>query len=99
MMPNLENKYPNWLWIARKNKGLKQKSVAQRLGANDTHLSRYESGLVSPNLYMALKLSILYGVTVDDLYKPLIERLKQEIAPVEHAVHRGGIPASRAFYL
>jgi transcriptional regulator with XRE-family HTH domain len=100
MMPKAKNQYPNRLWIARKKKGLKQKSVARCLGIkNEAQISLYETGRVSPKLDTVLTLSAIYGVTVNDLYKPLFEQIKRRVGPVEAAVPQSPLPASRAFYL
>ena len=94
------NKYPNRLWIARKNRGLKQKSVARRLGIeNEAQISLYETGRVSPKLDTALTLSAIYGISVNDLYKPLFEQIKRKVGRVETTVPKTPLPASRAFYL
>ena len=99
-MRKARNNYPNRLFIARKRSGLRQKSVARRLGIKrDTQISFYETGRVAPSLETALKLSVIYGVTVNELYKPLIGRIEQEVGTVEKTNLRTPTPVSRAFYL
>ena len=51
----------------RKNKHLTQKEVAEHLLCSPTVYSRYETGMRQPPVDVLIKLSDLYGVTVDYL--------------------------------
>lgn len=70
----------NRLWIARKKAGLGQKNAARLLGHKSVSpLSEYETGRSLPGLCTALRLSIIYGLPLSELYAPLYECLRKEI--------------------
>lgn len=70
----------NMFWIARKKAGLGQKSVARLLGYHCTSpISEYEHNRLLPSLRTALKLSIIYGTSLQQLYASLYGELEQEI--------------------
>lgn len=62
---------PNRLRMYRRLLGLTQKEVGEQLGIDPDWLSRWESGIVLPNLVSALHLSRLYRTTVDELFDEL----------------------------
>lgn len=51
----------------RKNLGLKQKYVAERLGIKPTTLYKYEAGLVEPNISMLTKMADFFATSVDEI--------------------------------
>lgn len=70
----------NRLWIARKQAGLGQKTVARLIGHKGlSTVSEYETGRLLPSLRTALKLSAVYGIPVNDLYRPLYGQIEHEI--------------------
>lgn len=54
---------------ARKNAGLTQMQVAEKLGITDSAVAQWETGKTFPKTAFLLKLSDLYKVTVDELLK------------------------------
>ena len=60
----------------RKEKGLTQERVATSLGLkNKTLISRWEHGDALPSIASAVRLSVLYRVSLDDLFVGLRESL------------------------
>jgi DNA-binding XRE family transcriptional regulator len=73
----------NRLWIARKRLGLGQKNVARLLGHGTTSvISEYETGRVLPGLRTAIKLSVIYGMPVPELFGPLLHEVCDEVEAV-----------------
>lgn len=52
----------------RKEKGLSQKQLAEKVSANDKTISKWESGASLPSYQQFLKLCELYGLSYDELY-------------------------------
>ena len=62
--------------------GLTQTDVAKILGLKSTSpISRWEHGVRLPETISALKLSILYDASVDDIYEDLRLDLVDELSP------------------
>lgn len=53
----------------RKEKGLTQEQLANKVGVKNTSICNYETGTREPNLSTAAKLASALGVTVDELLK------------------------------
>ena len=84
----------NTLWIARKRRGLGQKSVARRLGHKTAStISEYETGRLTPNLKTALKLAAIYRTPVEQLYAALNAEVEEEVAIAEQKFGPIKIPA------
>jgi len=63
--------------------------VARLLGHHTTSaISEYETGRLLPNLRTALKLAVIYGAPLKELYAPLWGEVEQEVAG-----RRGTIPS------
>lgn len=56
------------LIAARKKAGLSQANVAEKLSLDQSAISKYELGVISPNAVNMKKLSNLYGVDVNTLF-------------------------------
>lgn len=54
----------------RKEKGLKQKAVALEIGLDQSNYNKIENGRREPSVEVLQKLSVIFGVTVDDLLNP-----------------------------
>lgn len=79
----------NYLWRIRKKVGFSRKEVASILGHKDTtQLCRYERQARLPCLRTALKLAVVYSQTVEALFLPLREELKEEIRLRKEALHK-----------
>jgi transcriptional regulator with XRE-family HTH domain len=71
---------PNCLRKYRKERGLKQKEVAEILGLKSTSMiSRWEKGICLPETLNLFKLAIIYRTMVDALFIDLIKSLKDEL--------------------
>lgn len=57
----------NHLFDARKNKGLSQEAVAERLGVSRQTISKWETDETLPDIQQAKKLAVLYGMSLDEL--------------------------------
>ena len=57
------------LYALRRQKGLSQEELAERLGVSRQAVSKWESGSATPDVDRLLALSKFYGVTMDDLFK------------------------------
>lgn len=83
-MPKNKNEFNN-LWITRRGQRLSQKYVARLLGhASTTMLSKYERGRRPPPLVIAIKLAIVYRVTVEGLFPQLYRELKTDIVKAQN---------------
>ena len=51
----------------RENKKLTQKDIAQILGVEPGTISKYESGMIEPNIESLKKLANTFEITVDEL--------------------------------
>jgi len=75
-----KNKFENHLWLLRNRKDLKQKNISYLLGHKSVdQVSRYESGDRVPTLQTALKLEIILGVSIRELFPKLHAKLRSEI--------------------
>ena len=55
------------LFGARKNKGLTQEAVAEKLGVSRQTVSKWETGETLPDIRQSKRLAALCGVTLDEL--------------------------------
>lgn len=80
----------------RKLRGFRQIDVAQMLGhSTSDRISHWEKGSANPGIENLFKLSIIYGISPQDLYAALFESLasdlkmdlsEQNIAPTRLAI-------------
>ena len=71
---------PNGLEAMRKLSGYNEKEVAEYLGINHPDvITRWERGYSKPGTVKLLKLCILYGVMVSDLYPHLYKKIAEEM--------------------
>lgn len=77
------------LFSARKNKGLSQETVAEKLGVSRQTISKWETGETLPDIRQAKRLSVLYGLSLDELIsfdldireiQDVIDRTSQEVS-------------------
>jgi len=57
----------NNLFNARKKSGLSQEAVAEKLGVSRQTISKWETDETLPDIRQSKKLSVLYGLTLDEL--------------------------------
>lgn len=65
----------------RKQAGLSQSELADKLKYSNKNISKWENGETTPNVFTLKKLAELYNVTIDDLvnkHNPLDEQLAQQ---------------------
>lgn len=75
-----KTKLNNRLWQARHKIGLEQKQAARLLGHKTCdQISRYERGARLPGFKTAMKLTILYGASFEELFPEHYKRFSQEI--------------------
>jgi len=83
-MKTIQNtaKVPNTaLWRARRKSGLERKQAARLLGHKSPDpVARYERGESEPNLDNALKLSIIYGCSLEDLFPLKYATFRHELS-------------------
>lgn len=58
----------NSLFNARKKRGLSQEEVADRLGVSRQTISKWETNETLPDIYQSKKLSVIYRLTLDELF-------------------------------
>ena len=52
----------------RSRLGMSQAELAERIGVNQTAVSQWERGIITPTLNKARKLAETLGCTIDELY-------------------------------
>lgn len=60
-------KIGNYLFEARKTKGLSQEEVAEKLGVSRQTISKWELNETLPDIRQSKQLAMLYGLTLDEL--------------------------------
>ena len=71
----------------RKNAGLTQAQLAEKLGYSDKTISKWEREEGVPDIYILKEIADLYGVTVNDLITPapsLITKIKEKAKLSNH---------------
>lgn len=68
-----------YLQFLRKSRHFTQEDLAERLGVSRQAVSKWETGASIPDLEILLKISRLYGVTINDILEPDIQpcRIKE----------------------
>lgn len=61
------NKFGDFLYELRKERGMTQSALAERLGVTNKAVSKWETGEAMPETSLLLPLSEIFGVTVDEL--------------------------------
>lgn len=67
------NLIARYLQFLRKSHNYTQEDLAQRLGISRQAVSKWETGTAMPDLEMLLKISNLYGITINDILEPHIQ--------------------------
>ena len=71
------------LFCARKNTGLTQEAVAEKLGVSRQTVSKWETGETLPDIRQSKRLALLYGVSLDELID-----FDLDVREVEQAIER-----------
>lgn len=61
------NTFGEFLYLLRKEKGMTQAELAERLGVTNKAVSKWETGEAMPETSLLLPLSRIFGVSVDEL--------------------------------
>mgnify|MGYP006302199689 CR=1 FL=1 len=61
------------LRVLRQRRGMTQQQLAMQLGFNHAHENRLESGKRKPHAELLIRLSYLFGVSIDVLVKDELE--------------------------
>jgi len=70
---------PNNLREIRMNLGIRQIDVARRLGhTSPDRISHWEKGTAVPGLVNLFKLSVIYGISPENLYKELYTAIQEK---------------------
>ena len=89
-MPLIKRRYPNNLYALRRIKGFRQKTMALLLGQKDTDMvSCYERGAALPPLSTAVKLTLILGAELTELYPHLHQELEKEIRALAATLPKG----------
>ncbi|WP_058612454.1 helix-turn-helix domain-containing protein [Mammaliicoccus sciuri] len=78
-MPNVLG---NNIKLYRKQKGINQKDLATKLGVSNVVLSRYESGIRTPDISTQNKLADILEVSLDELHG---RKTKERLTLIEDA--------------
>ena len=70
MNMNIISKYLQFL---RKSNNYTQDDLARELGISRQAVSKWETGMTIPDLEILLKISKLYGITINDILEPKIQ--------------------------
>lgn len=101
-------KFEEKLMALRKKAGMSQEELADRLGVSRQAVSRWELGATLPDAPNLLKLSDLFGVSIDYLLRddyeserdlPPVQELRREMTAKEQKNRRLYLVASIAFML
>lgn len=71
----------------RKYFGLSQEELAKKIGVGKTTISNYEVGLRSPKKPQMIKLSEVFGISIDDFF-PTVESSKINVSPILSEINR-----------
>lgn len=65
----------------RTNKGVTQEDLATYLGVSNQAVSRWETGVTMPDIYLLPSIALFFGVTIDEIFNPSpedkLERLRR----------------------
>lgn len=73
-MERITTYLPNNIYFLRKGKNMTQYELGKLLGVGDTTIGNWEKAYRTPDLYDIARLSIIFGVSADDLIKVDLEK-------------------------
>ena len=71
----------------RKEKGMTQLELAEKMGVTDKAVSKWERDLSYPDLHSIPKLAEIFGVSVEDLMQNRLESQREEKKDITPLVH------------
>jgi predicted transcriptional regulator len=81
---------PNNLYSLRRIRGFRQKTVAHLLGQKGTDMvSCYERGASMPPLSTAIKLTMILGAQLTELYPHLHRQLEKDLQEMSETLPKG----------
>ena len=85
----------------RTNKGLTQEDLATALGVSNQAVSRWETGITSPDIYLLPSIALFFGVTIDEIFNPTpeekLERLRRRFYYTEDYLSEDEFKAALSF--
>lgn len=89
-MPLTRRRVPNNLYALRRIRGFRQKTVAALLGQKGTDMvSCYERGSALPPLSTAIKLSVILGAQLPELFPHLHRKMEKEVEERSETLPKG----------
>jgi transcriptional regulator with XRE-family HTH domain len=89
-MSLIKRRYPNNLYALRRLRGYQQKALARLLGQKGTYMvSAYERGLAFPPLHTVVKLTMILGAELPELYPQLHRQVERELITLVATLPRG----------
>ena len=83
-----ENMAPHRVRAARRGIGLTQKQMARLTGyRSDIQVSRVERGIRPPSVRFLLSSTILFGRSVEDLFKSLYDQIEEHVVREAYLIH------------
>ena len=66
----------------REARRMTQEQLANELGVTFQAVSKWENGVTMPDVMMMPQIAQVFGITIDELYKPAVEVYKNEAEQV-----------------
>lgn len=76
---NKENELPLFLAKLRKDSGLTQEELGERIGINNKTISKWEQGIFLPDITYLTTIADFYNITVDELLRCEKKNHKQAV--------------------
>ena len=78
----------NQIALYRKNAGLTQDVLAQKLGVTNQAVSKWESGLCCPDVTLLPKIADIFGITMDELFgREALPKQEAEEQDLQRTIH------------
>ncbi len=85
----------------RTNKGVTQEELASALNVSNQAVSRWETGITTPDIYLLPSIALFFGVTIDEIFNPSpeekLERLRRRFYYTEDYLSDDEFKSALAF--
>jgi transcriptional regulator with XRE-family HTH domain/DNA-binding SARP family transcriptional activator len=85
----------------RTNKGVTQEELANALNVSNQAVSRWETGITTPDIYLLPSIALFFGVTIDEIFNPTpeekLERLRRRFYYTEDYLSDDEFKSALAF--
>ncbi|MBR6940337.1 MAG: helix-turn-helix transcriptional regulator, partial [Clostridia bacterium] len=85
----------------RTNKGVTQEELANALNVSNQAVSRWETGVTTPDIYLLPSIALFFGVTIDEIFNPSpeekLERLRHRFYYTEDYLSEDEFKAALSF--